>query len=189
MLLENFVIHPDTGDQQRTEADLLGVRFKYRRELLIDPMEDDPRVSDCPTFCHVVIAEVKSSQCALNGPWTCPEGRNMHRILGAIGCFEEGIIPDAAEALYSYGRYQGDDVTCHLFAFGDREGDIPIHDVPQILFDDIIKFIHTRFRKYQVQKASVGNWTEDGRQIKELADRLRSFQDFKREVRRVFGID
>lgn len=188
MLLENFVIHPDTGDQQRTEADLLGVRFNHRRELLINPMKDEPRVSECSTFCNVVITEVKRSQCALNGPWTTPGDQNMHRILRAIGCFEARIIPEAADALYNEGRYQNDYVTCRLLAFGDSQGDIPIRNVPQILFDDVIKFIHSRFRSYLRQKASVGNWHEDGRLLKELAVKLSDSQTFKRDARRLFGI-
>jgi len=35
--ISNFVVHPDTGGQQRTDVDILGVRFPYRAELLFNP--------------------------------------------------------------------------------------------------------------------------------------------------------
>lgn len=189
LLLENFIIHPETGGNQRTEADLLGVRFKHRSELLENPMEDDPKYVDCITFCNVVIAEVKRGQCALNGPWTRPEDQNMLRILRAIGCFDENTVADAARALYNNGRYQTDQVTCRLLAFGHREGEIAIQGVPQILFGDVINFIHKRFRDYSRQKASVGNWPTDGQKLRELADTHRNSCDrFERDVRAFFGL-
>jgi hypothetical protein len=42
--IENFVLHPAGGGSQRTDADLLAVRFPDRKELLFDhaePMQDD----------------------------------------------------------------------------------------------------------------------------------------------------
>ena len=41
LTIPNFVVHPDTGSNQETEVDVLGVRFPYRAENLDDPMEDD----------------------------------------------------------------------------------------------------------------------------------------------------
>lgn len=188
LLLENFVVHPDVGAQQRTDADLLGVRFMHRHELLIDPMEDDLVVSECSTLCNVVIAEVKRGQCALNGPWTNQNDKNMLRILRAIGCFDENLIGNAAEDLYKEGRYQDEHVTCRILAFGDSKGKLPIAGVQQILFIDVIKFIHSRFRKYSEQKASVGNWAEDGQQLKTLAERYCELSEFECEARRLFQL-
>jgi hypothetical protein len=188
LLLENFIIHPEMGGNQRTEADLLGVRFKHRSELLQNPMKDDPKFVDCTTFCNVIIAEVKRGQCALNGPWTRSD-QNMLRILRAIGCFEENAVADAARALYNNGRYQTDQVTCRLLAFGNREGEIRIQDVPQIFFSDVIEFIYQRFQDYSQQKASIGNWPTDGQKLRELADTHRnSYASFERDVRALFGL-
>ena len=43
--MESFIVHPESGGGQRTEADLIGVRFPYRAERLIgrpdDIMQDD----------------------------------------------------------------------------------------------------------------------------------------------------
>jgi hypothetical protein len=37
--IENFVVHPSRGGSQRTDADLLGVRFRHRMEFLYDHPE------------------------------------------------------------------------------------------------------------------------------------------------------
>ncbi|MGB9835080.1 MAG: hypothetical protein ACPLPW_08970 [bacterium] len=188
LILENFIIHPDQGYLQRTDADFLGVRFKHRRELLINPMVDDPRVSDCSTFCNVIIAEVKRGQCALNCPWTNPSDENMHRILRAIGCFEEREMEDAAIALYQKGHFQNDNITCRLLAFGNRKGELPIAGVPQILFHEVIQFIYKRFRDYPRQKSSVVNWPRDGRKLRYLFGGCRDKQEFEEKVRQAFGL-
>ena len=40
LLWENLVLHPDQGAQQHTDADLVGVKFGHRSELLDVPMVD-----------------------------------------------------------------------------------------------------------------------------------------------------
>lgn len=188
LLLENFVLHPDRGTQQRTDADLLGVRFKHRRELLMDPMEDDPPISDSPAYCNVIIAEVKRGQCALNGPWTNPGSKNIHRVLRAIGCFGKDKDAQAASALYGEGHYLDDDTSCRLIAIGNSRGNMPIQNIPQFLFEDLIQFIHGRFRKYLHQKASVGSWTPDGQRLREMAERHSTLPPFETEVRQYFDL-
>lgn len=188
LLIENFVVHPDVGSQQRTDADLLGARFKYRQELMINPMEDDPIVAECSILCNIVIAEIKRGACTLNGPWINPHDKNINRILQAIGCFDKSVIREAAEGLYKVGFYANENAICRLLAFGDRKGELPIPSVPQILFSDVIKFIHLRFRKYSDQKASIGNWAKDGQQLKRLAERCRDLPNFECEVRRIFRL-
>ena len=103
--IENFVVHPERRGSQRTDADLLGVRFRHRAEFAFDhgePMADDERLFLSPRFDDVVIVEVKTNQpCTLNGPWTKPEAQNVHRVLAAIGCLTRENIPDAAEFICS----------------------------------------------------------------------------------------
>ena len=89
--IENFIVHPGRRGSQRTDADLLAVRFPHRAEFLFDhpePMRDDEdTLCLSPEAIDVVIAEVKTNQpCALNGPWTAEESQNVHRVLAAIGC-------------------------------------------------------------------------------------------------------
>jgi hypothetical protein len=99
--IENFVVHPDQRGSQRTDADLLGVRFRHRAEFAFDhqtPMADDQRLGLTSRFDDVVIVDVKTNQpCTLNGPWTNPDRRNVHRVLAAIGCLPWPSIPEAAE--------------------------------------------------------------------------------------------
>lgn len=185
LLLEDFIIHPDVGSDQRTDIDLLGVRFSHRAENCIRPMQDDPKITQCNKLCNVIVTEVKKGQCALNGPWTNPEDLNIHRILNAIGCFPKSKINIAAKNLYKSGCYQCGDVSCQLVAIGDSSGNIVIPNVPQILFADIIEFIFRRFRNYQKQKASVGNWSIDGCKLKELANMCEK-PEFERQVRNFF---
>jgi hypothetical protein len=66
--IENFVIHPGRCVGQRTDADLLAVRFPYRAEFLVNhpenPMPDDVAVlSLSGEMIDVVLADT-------NGPWT-----------------------------------------------------------------------------------------------------------------------
>jgi len=151
LLLENFIIHPDEGSEQRTDADILGVRFQHRSENILRPMQDDPQVSECPTYVNVIIGEVKRGYCALNGPWTQPVSANMQRVLRALGCFEIAELEIAAQALYRNGFYQTPAATCRLLAFGNQKGDLPIPNVPQILFSEMIAFIFERIRQYETK--------------------------------------
>lgn len=185
LLLENFIIHPDRGNEQRTDADLLGVRFANRSENPVLPMADDPVVADSSTFCNVVIVEVKKGRCELNGPWTRQDDENIQRVLRALGCFPESEVNLVAKELYKQGRYATADVTCRLLAFGDYVGHLAIS---QIMFDHMIQFIHNRFKAYRRQKSSIGNWPLDGRILRQMADRFPVFDDFKRAVRCYFGL-
>ena len=70
--IEDFYVHPGGKGGARTDADLLAVRFPYRAERLYDdPNEimedDDKRLALTTSYIDVVIAEVKTGLCALNG--------------------------------------------------------------------------------------------------------------------------
>ena len=164
-LLENFIIHPDQGVEQRTDVDLFGVRFRDRAENLDITMEDEPLWTQTTTYVSVVIAEVKRGTCKLNGPWTNEPDKNMHRVLCAIGCFPKERIDEAAKGLYMTGAFSDGECICGLVAMGSAKGKLAIKKVPQVLFEDMIHFIHGRFQKYERQKASVGNWSVDGQEI------------------------
>lgn len=84
--IENFVVHPERRGAQRTDADILGVRFPFRAERLFDNphdimRDDEARLSLSADQIDVVIAEVKTNQpCTLNGPWTREDDQNVHRV-------------------------------------------------------------------------------------------------------------
>lgn len=166
---ENFIVHPDFGRDQRTDADLLAVRFSHRAENHTRPMVDDPKVAACTAPINVVIAEVKTTDCTLNGAWTSPAKENMHRVLRAIGCIKESQVADAADSLYKTGAYS-DELTClRLFAVGERRAELIVPESQQITWSEVINFCVERFKQYPNEKSSVGQWTEDGRELRELA--------------------
>jgi hypothetical protein len=188
MTTENFVVHPDRGNQQRTDADLLAVRFANRSELCTRPMQDDPFVTDCSTLINLVIVEIKTGRCALNGPWTNPKKKNIQSVLRAIGCLPAASLNLAAKSLYEKGQYESSEVTCRLMAFGDETDDLAIPGVKQRTFDEMLGFIHKRFQAYRSQKSSVGNWLGDGKQLADMARSMSDLDSFRREARQLFGL-
>ena len=179
LTIPNFVVHPDYGREQRTDVDILGVRFPYRSELLENPMIDDEVFTQITDKPYIVIAEVKSRTCNLNGPWTRKEAKNMHRVLRAIGAFTRDIIDEAARKLYEEGVYENGLYYLSLFCVGsgiNRELQARKYkNVPQKTWDGILKFIHNRFENYKEQKSAHGQWDPVGRQL------WNSFRKYKDE--------
>jgi hypothetical protein len=137
MAIPGFVVHLDqtaprrsaSGDAivARTEADFVAVRFPYSKEIVGNrPMSDDPQVIRNvaaagrlrPLF---VLAEVKASECRMNGPWTNSEAKNMQRVLRRMGFTpEEDKIEEAASALYGAARWEGNNVIVQYVCFGSE---------------------------------------------------------------------
>ena len=166
---ENFIVHPDIGRDQRTDADLLAVRFGHRSENVERPMTDDPRVVNCETFANVIIAEVKTGRCDLNGPWTRPEDGNMHRVIRAIGCVSAAHTDIACKSLYENGHWSDANTTVRLFAFGEERSSLIICEEYQVIWQELIDFVIGRFREYRREKSSVGQWAGDGKTLQRLA--------------------
>lgn len=166
---ENFVVHPEQGSDQRTDADLLCVRFLHRVENSPEIMVDDPRVADCALLTNIIIAEVKTGRCALNESWTNQERGNLPRILRAIGCVGTEEFSDVIRVLYQSGLWAGNDLQVRLFGVGEDKSQLLIPPEQQLTWDEIIDFIVKRFQEFVRQKASVGQWTEDGRKLRSLA--------------------
>lgn len=182
---ENFIVHPDTGTNQRTDADMLAVRFAHRSENILEPMEDDPKVATCSTFANVIIAEVKTGTCFLNGPWTDSNAHNMHRVLKALGCVPDSALDAACEALYKEGFWHDNVTTIRLFALGElKSKGLAISEAQQVTWNEVIEFCAKRFQDYKKQKSSVGQWTNDGKKLRQLALR----EGLELEVRRLFGL-
>jgi hypothetical protein len=182
---ENFVVHPDAGSDQRTDADLLAVRFRHRQELLSNPMEDDPSVTTCAELINAVIAEVKRGPCALNGPWTRPGSQNMQRVIRSLGLVPPGQEIQASQELYERGRWSARDVSIRLFAVGETANAnlfIPLNQ--QLTWSQIIDFCKRRFGTYREIKLSVGQWAEDGRQLRTMA----ISSDAEQAIRRLFKL-
>jgi hypothetical protein len=185
--LENFVVHPPGRGGQRTDADLLAVRFPNRAERLFDN-PDDVMLDDmgalalCRDQIDVAIVEVKTGQpCTLNGPWTNRDRQNVERVLAAIGCLAPDRIPIAAADLYEMGLHRADGLQVRLIAVGSvRSLDLAKQypSVTQITWSDALGFIWRRFHAYRRQKAQVDQWDTTGRRLKWLADGCRDEPQF-----------
>src|SRR5688572_17947388 len=81
LTIENFLVHPDWGSNQGTDADILATRLLHRRENRSVPMEDHHKIAECQTLVNMIIAEVKTGPCTLNGPWKDRKKENMQKLL------------------------------------------------------------------------------------------------------------
>lgn len=167
MTIPGFVVHldqtqprrDDRGDPiiQRTEADLVAVRFPYSREVVASrTMQDDGRVvvdevsgKRKPLF---VLAEVKAGPCSMNGPWTDRQARNMQRVLRRMGfTADETIIDEAAASLYGEARWEGQNVIVQYVCFGNSTANElqQAHTrLLQITWDEVGRFLHQRHTHY-----------------------------------------
>ncbi len=164
----NFVVHPDTRGSQRTDVDVIGVRFPFRSELILKPIEDDSILTRTRSKPSVVIAEVKTRYCDLNGPWTNPNDENMERVVRSIGIVPIEDVVAVATSLYESGVWESDHFLLSLMCFGREENDsladrYPM--VPQITWSRVTEFIFDRFQCYERQKASHPQWDKNGRNL------------------------
>lgn len=185
LTIQNFVVHPDRGREQRTDVDLIAVRFPYRAELLLNPMADDPLIASDRNRIRIILAEVKTSLCNLNGPWTEPSRKNMHRVVRAVGSFHRDIADAVAQSLYESGTYKDSLYNMSLFCVGSRcneEVRERYPDVPQVTWDKLLEFTFDRFVRYKNQKVSHPQWDDAGKSLWDHAMRTRSVNDFKRDI-------
>jgi hypothetical protein len=196
--IENFVVHPERRGAQRTEADLLAVRFPHRAERLFDDpndimADDKDRLWLSQDLIDVLIVEVKRNQpCTLNGPWTQQDRQNVHRVLAAIGCLPSNRIEKAAADIYRAGLHtSGRTLRVRLVAVGrDRSDDLAARypDVIQLIWADLLAFIWNRFHIYRQQKTQVGQWDAEGLKIKGLADASVDPKKFAGDALRLMGV-
>lgn len=167
--IPNFVVHPTEGGRpQRTDADVLAIRYPDRVEVVGGkPLQDDSRfLAAAPLF---VIAEVKAGKCRLNGPWTRPADRNVHLVLQAAGIVRASEIEPMARALYEQKRFKSANVNAILTCFG-AEADASLGaGVLQISWAEVAEFIFRRYKRYQSAKRDHQQWPKVGRVLWELA--------------------
>ena len=185
LTIQNFIVHPDEGSEQRTYADIIGVRFPYRAELRPQPMADDDPFIIIKDKPYIIIAEVKKGRCNLNGPWTEPQKENLQRVLRAIGAFGEQEIEIAAQDVYKLGMFSSNSYYLTLACFG-KDSNLKINEdfpnVPQILWSTVLEFIYKRFKEYPDQKASHGQWNEAGKNLWNCLCNHNNLKEFKAVV-------
>jgi hypothetical protein len=194
--IENFVVHPGRRGGQRTDADLLAVRFPYRTEFLFEPappMADDAEALGLSAeLIDVVIAEVKTNDpCRLNGPWTDKDDGNVDRVLAAIGCVSPDQIQEVATAIYGAGYYGANDRRVRLVAVG-RERSEPLAEqfplVTQLVWKEMLRFIWNRFRMYRHQKRDVHQWDSQGLLLRDIANESQHCDQFLGHALRLMGV-
>jgi hypothetical protein len=167
--IPNFVVHPDRGSRQRTDVDVLGIRFPHRNELRMKPMEDDTVFTHVGNKAFLAIAEVKTGLIAFNTTWTDPRRENIQRFLAAAGVFVPDNVDAVAHEIYERGCFSGDRF-CHVSLVGiGRRRNSEIQkakpDIPQITWYDIGRFVFWRFNRYTHQKRSHAQWDMVGQQL------------------------
>lgn len=195
--IENFVVHPGGRGGQRTDADLIGVRFPFRAERLFDNPDDimvDDREALALTdnLIDVVMVEVKTNApCKLNGPWTREDEQNVHRVIAAIGCLPPNSIEEAASEIYRAGIFINELYRIRLVAVGRQRSEelsAQYPNVTQLIWPDMLQFIWGRFRRYRHQKRQVNQWDVEGLKIKELADDTTSAQEYIERALHLMGV-
>lgn len=165
---ENFIVHPDQRGSQETDADIIALRFRHRRELSTsdNPMQDHELFATQDKYLSVFLVEAKSKECELNGPWRKPKRRNLQRVLNAMGFFDEPIIEDAAKALYDSYHFDHDLLSIRFAMVGkSRSQRRNWGHIPQLTWDEILRWMHSRYITYRDQKADNKQWDDAGREL------------------------
>ncbi len=192
LTLPGFVVHldQDTAEvgqdgvprYQRTEADLIGVRFVESKEIIDSyggkrTMKDDSRLTDlcAPSDTKqalFVLVEVKAGSCKMNGPWTNKRKKNMQRVIRRLGfALSDNHVEKIAEDMYSKGRYEDDYYVLQYICIGSLKSlDIKDHysHVVQIDWTEIGHFLIERFISFP-EKTPDGQvheqWPEFGKKF------------------------
>ena len=171
LTIENFIVHDEGGQAQRTDVDLVALRFPNRREALrgygdqAKWMADDRRFSN-KEVPFAAFVEVTSNQCKLNGPWTDRAKANMPRAIRALGAFStQEEVEHASEEIYATGCYVSDKMELALISIGKKQNpelSARLPNVMQIVWNEITGFIFDRFDAFERNKRGHPQWDLDG---------------------------
>jgi len=189
--IENFVVHPEPREQQsqKTDADLFGVRFPYRREL---DMKDDSPFEGKRTRPLFMIAEVTRGQCKLNGPWVNADRKNIDYILSAIGAFPDDHEAIAAD-IYKHCVYpaptdKAREREFQLIAAGmsaDKQLQETYPQLLQLTLDSMLSFMYQRFGAYRSQKKDHSQWDDFGKTLWTESEHCKAEEFIEKILRRV----
>lgn len=183
LTIPNFIVHPEKGNAQRTDVDIIGLRFPFREEL--KGMVDDEVFSRYSEKPVVAIAEVKIGQCNLNDPWTDPQKRNIQGVLRAIGAFREEMVEEVANNIYERGVYDDNQYTVLFVCIGKDENQELAKkycDVPQITWQQVSRFIYCRFKSFKDAKVSHGQWDDVGKELWTCVASSKDQSDFHSKI-------
>jgi hypothetical protein len=197
LTIPNFIAHPDTKGGKKTDADVLAVRFPYRRELntfkrkLID--HDFFENSQIRNKVHLIITEVKGGQknCQFNPSWMDPTKRIFQHILEAIGVWQtDNEVNAIAHNLYDKVLFYDNNYQIQICAIGRRTSSTLSIKYPyakQLTWaNDILPWLHHRLN--DERKTDRSTWDDVGRDLGEVAESLtQSRQGFIEHFLRKIG--
>ncbi|HUU63169.1 MAG TPA: hypothetical protein VMX96_04525 [Dehalococcoidia bacterium] len=154
----NFVLHPDIRGSERTDADILAVRFPHSKEVAGREMEVDSKLVCQHGKIDFIIAEVKSGKCRLNGPWTNKQQENMHYVLRWLGMVPESEVSGVADDLYRKQVCESEGWIIRLACFGNQESPHLPENVLQLTHEHVVKFMSERFKGHADVKSAHKQW-------------------------------
>lgn len=166
-----FVLHSDQARRAITDADILGVRFPYSRELLErSGMADDRWLSTItsPDQTLFVIAEIKKSLCQVNESWTDRQRGAMEKVIRRIGFAREEMVQGIAKGLYDTMRWQNDHFMVQFVAMGERTNHKQGQRYPflkQLTWSEVAAFMYDRFRNFGEMKGVHSQWPKFGQEF------------------------
>lgn len=173
LTIPNFIVHPEGPREdgtypQQTDIDVLGVRFPFRAENRARPMPDHPLFTG-ERRPMVVLSEVKTDRCGLNGPWTDPKRENLQKVLCAGGFRPAQQVDSLADSLYRTGIWEDDELVIRIVCFGGRPNTGLRREYPQVeqllWAVDVLPFIYQRFDQYKLEKQMNHQWDEDAKEL------------------------
>lgn len=183
--LTNFVVHPDDENQgQKTDVDVAAIRFPFREELLINPMEDHPIFTQFNKPL-ILIGEVKSGVNRINDSWTNLSNLNMNRIFSTIGALQKHNNDILIRNLFNSGGFQSEFYYFNLICFGREKNEELQERLPNLIqftWEDCLIFGFERFQRYSRIKHHHPQWDDDFRPIWNLAMDSTNLEEFISQV-------
>lgn len=189
LTITNFVVHPDEPGNQKTDADVIGVRFPHRAELLNNPMiDDDVFMQIREPF--IALTEIKSGRCEINPTFRRREQRNVERILMGVGAFSADLRDEIAESMYATGEFSSEVYKIAFCCIGDQYNhDIGLPNVLQITWDQVLSFIFRRFSNYRNRKYDHPQWDENGKLLWNVSSHFNNERTFAAFVKDLWKVN
>ena len=169
-IIPNFILHPLMPCRsQRTEIDLLGVRFPYQTEVVCDSegrrlqMENDEKLID-NRFVDCLIVSVKGPESKAEVNRKIKVFQNLKDVIKRFGFVEsEEKIADVAKDLLREKKAVKDQFQIRFLGIAGKFNEYS--KTKQIIFKEIGEFISTRFQAYKNHKADTEQWNGLGKEM------------------------
>lgn len=167
--LENFLVHHERRGREGTEIDMLAVRFPYRTELLLSGNSmPDHSIFNGEEKINIILAESKKGLCSINKSWLDPTRKNIERILHIVGAIPPGDISRVANKVYKNHIYDEGQYRLRMVALGDKGNTVLDDNIVQVIWPDVLLFIHQRFSAYRRYKMQHHQWNPTGKHLFKL---------------------